>query len=295
MELGAEKVILVGGKEGGEDLGRFEPNDDGAPNERLDIDAEDLDDKSILLPDNDDLTAKVSENDSQLLDAKFKTCLSFKNHSGMVSLNGKWVFRFFAPPTNKNLKKFENCVKKVLPGTKKIDSGTLSSILSNQNDLVKIKSCYEDTFKRLNDTSLMVFHGPTKRISSFLCPSSLSTKIPMNSKFYPCKSSFESDVRFGWLLTGDVDFNKVSNAFLNHFSAYLSHMTHLLIQHHGSKGNWNSNIMSSVVNPSHWFVSFGLGNPYRHPNHDVMSEIINKGNTVSICNEVLRIDQYVFA
>ena len=44
------------------------------------------------------------------------------------------------------------------------------------------------------------------------------TKIPMNYRFYPFKSSFESYVRFGWVLNGDVDFNKVLPAFLIHTS-----------------------------------------------------------------------------
>lgn len=295
MERGAYKVILIRGKEGGEDLGRFEPNDDGLSNDEFGIDSEDLDDESIHLPDNDDLRAMVSDNDHQLLGEKFRTRLSFKNHSGLVSLKYKWVFRFFAPPTSKNLKRFEACVMKVLPGTRKIDYGTLRSILSSKSNLDKLKRCYENTFKRLNDTSLIVFHGPTnKNISSFLFSSGLPTNIPSNCRFYPCKRSFESDVRFGWVLSGDVDFNKVRTAFLDHFSAYLGDMTHLLIPHHGSKGNWNSNIMSSVVNPSHWFVSFGLGNQYRHPNHDVISDIVIKGNTVSICTETIRIDQYIF-
>lgn len=294
VERGAEKVILIRGKEGGEDQGSFKPSDDGMPNERFGIDAEDLDDESIQLPDNDDLREMVNENDSQLFGERFKTRLSFKNHSGLVSLKYKWVFRFFAPPSNMNLKGFEACVMNVLPGTRKIDYGSLSKILSSRSDLNKLKSCYESTFKRLNDTSLIVFHGPTKNVSSFLCPSSSPTEIPMNYRFYPCLSSFESDVRFGWVLNGDVDFNNVWTAFLSHFSAYLDHMTHLLIPHHGSKRNWNSNIMSGVVNPSHWFVSFGLGNHYGHPNHDVISDIVSKGNTVSICSETMRIDQYVF-
>ena len=297
VERRVEKLILVGGGRNNEDLGRDMPTNDNHNDEGIGINSEDMNDESIQLPDDDGLRTVIAENDHQLLDdQKVNGHLSIKNHSGMISLKNKWVFRFFAPPTKKNLKGFENCVMKVLPGIKRIDSKTLRRILSNKNDRDKLERCYKKTFgpKRLNDTSLMLFHGPTKNVSSFLCPSSSPTKISMNYRFYPCKSSFESDVRFGWVLNGDINFNKVWPEFLKHFSAYRSHMTHLLIPHHGSKGNWNSNIMSSVVNPSHWFVSFGLGNPYRHPNHDVISEIVNKGNTVSICNEALRIDQYVF-
>lgn len=294
VERRAERVILIGGKEGGEDSSRFDPTDDNTSNDGFEINAEDLTDESIQLPDNDDLKAMVNENDHQLLESTFNSRISFKTHAGLVSLKDKWVFRFFAPPTNKNLKGFESCVMKVLPGTKRIDSVTLSKILSNKNDLDKLRSCYENTFKRLNDTSLMLFHGPTKRISSLLCISNSAAKVPISSKVFPCESSFEFDVRFGWVLNGDVDFNKVSPAFLKHFSSELSHMTHLLIPHHGSKGNWNVNILSRVVNPSHWFVSFGLGNHYRHPNYDVISDIVTKGNVVSICNEAIRIDQYVF-
>ena len=300
LELGAEKVILIRGKEYGEEPGRFpgrfEPSDDGAQNETFDIDSKDLDDESIQLPDNYDLREMVIDTDRQLLEEKFKTRISFKNHSGLVSLKQKWVFRFFAPPSNKNLMALEECVMKILPGTRKIDYETLSNILSSKNNLDKLRSCYKNTFKRLNDTSLIVFHGPTNRnISSFLCLSGSPTNIPMNYRFYPCKSSFESTVRFGWVLNGDVDFNKVGPAFIKHFSGYLCHMTHLLIPHHGSKVNWNSNILSGVVKPSHWFVSFGLGNQFRHPNHDVIADITTNGNTVSTCNEAIRIDQYVFS
>ena len=81
---------------------------------------------------------------------------------------------------------------------------------------------------------------------------------------------------------------------LTHFSNYLDQMNNLLIPHHGSKGNWNLDIMKHVVSPGHWFVSFGLGNNHHHPNADVISDIVTSGNSVSLCNDINRIDQYVF-
>ena len=295
VERGVDKVILIGGKKGGdEELWKFEPNDDGMTNDGSGIDAEELDDESIHLPDSDDLRIIVRSNDGQLLDEKFKTRISFKKHSGLVSLKCNWNFRFFAPPTTKNLKEFETCVRKILPGAGKIDHGTLRKILNNKRGLGKLKSCYKKTFNRLNDTSLIVFHGPNNgKISSLSYHSCSPTNLSINDRFYPCRDVFESNARFGWVLSGDIDFNKVGPAFLNHFSRYLNDMTHLLIPHHGSKGNWDSIIMNSVVKPSHWFVSFGLGNHYNHPNYEVISDIVTTGNTVSICNETMRIDQYV--
>jgi beta-lactamase superfamily II metal-dependent hydrolase len=292
IELGAEKVVLIVGKGDEGDQARFEPYDGDTSNQEFNISGDDFNDESILLPEDDDLAKTISEYDSQLL--KIKPKLSFKNDSRFISLKDRWVFRFFSPPTKVNLKNFENCVRKILPKTGKIDSHTLSIILSNRSNLDKLIGCYKSTFKNLNDTSLIVFHGPAKKLSSALCYSSLYYTITMESKFYQCSYSFKHRGRIGWLLTGDVDFNKVKKPFLKHFSSYLSSMAYLLIPHHGSKGNWNSEIMNSVTKPSHWIVSFGLGNYYRHPNYDVISEIVKNGNKVSICNEFMRIEQQVF-
>lgn len=294
LEKGVETVILLGGKKGDKGPGKFDTTDNNSRNEGFDIDSEDFNNESILLPDDNDLREIILENDPQLIDPWFNTSILIKTHSGLVSLKNKWVFGFFVPPTDKNLKRFEGCIMRKFSQTKKINSAALRRILSNKSTLKELKKCYEKTFKRLNDTSLILFHGPTRRIYSFICPSSSSVMAPTPSRFYRCESPLEDNVTFGWVLTGDVDFNKVLPEFLNHFSAYLGHMTHLLIPHHGSKANWNPTVMKRVIKPSHWFVSFGLGNPYRHPNYDVIHDILSEGNTVSACNESLRIDQYVF-
>lgn len=290
FEGGAERVILVGSGEYGK---RDKSNDYVPPDDEFKVNSEDLNEASIQLPNDDTLKTVVSENDPQLLESKYRNILSMKTHHGMVSLRQEWIFRFFAPPTKMNLKQFESCVMKILPRVKRLDNATLRSILTNQTDIDKLASCYMNTFKRLNDTSLILFHGPTRKVTTFLCPSSFPLGKTVYPKSYPCKGLFEHDVNYGWLLTGDVDFKKVSTALLNHFSHYLSSMTHLLIPHHGSKGNWDSNIMNQVARPSHWFVSFGLGNRFRHPNSGVISDIVAGGNSVSLCNEANRIDQYV--
>lgn len=294
INLGVEKVILVGGEKGEDNSGRFEPNDYSTRDEELDINGEDLNEESILLPDDEGLKAKVKENDDQLFNSEINNRLSFKNHSGLISLKGKWYFRFFAPPTKTNLKNFENCVENIIPGSRKINSETLSRILSKPQDLVKIKTCYANTFKNLNDTSLIVFHGPYRKLSSVFCFSNLSKDKTLNATFYLPSQTDQYKVRFGWLLTGDVDFNKVSIEFLNHFSSCLSYMTYLLIPHHGAKRNWNSIIINRVAKPSQWFVSFGLGNKYHHPNYGIIQEIVKHGNSVSISNEIMRVDQHVF-
>lgn len=294
VDRGAEKIILVGSGENDGYEKRYESDEDFPPDGEFEVNSEDLNEESIQLPNDDRLERVIGESDPQLLASKYENILSIKSHHGMVSLKRNWVFRFFAPPTKRDLRIFESCVMHILPGTTKLDNATLKNILTNQADLDKLASCYKKTFKRLNDTSLLLYHGPTRKVTTLLCPSSFPFRKSANTKFYPCNGLFEQDVNYGWLLTGDVDFNRVSVALLKHFSHYLRSITHLLIPHHGSKGNWDSNIMGQVARPNNWFVSYGLGNWFRHPNRDVISDIVAAGNKVSLCNEAIRIDQYVF-
>jgi hypothetical protein len=294
VERGAEKVILVGDGKNDKDSERNKSNDNTSSDEEFENNSEELNDESIRLPDNDELTAVIRENDPQLLKGNYKTHISVKSHNGLVSLKQKWIFRFFSPPTKMNFKKFETCIMNTLPGTKSLDNNTLKNILANKTDRDKLERCYKNTFKRPNDTSLMLFHGPTKMASSFFYPSSSPANKPVSSIFNSCRDLYTHNAKLGWVLTGDVNFKKVSSAFLVHFSTYLDLMTHLLIPHHGSKGNWDSNIMNRIASPSHWFVSYGLGNSFRHPNSDVISDIVTNGNTVSLCNEAMRLDQCVY-
>ncbi|SIM31170.1 MBL fold metallo-hydrolase [Cuniculiplasma divulgatum] len=294
LELGADKVVLISGNNSKNDE-RYERNNDEFPGGEFDLSSEDLNDEAIKLSDNEDLRKMIRDYDNQLFEENFEGKILLKNHTGLVTLRKKWVFRFFSPPTKQNLSQLEKCVKQILPNTGNINNVMLKKILLNKGHLDKLEKCYKNTFKELNDTSLIVFHGPTKKqIHSLLCPADSTRNMPSNYYFYHCKTELESNVKFGWVLTGDVNFKKVSSAFLKHFSDCLDQMNNLLIPHHGSKGNWNLDIMKHVVSPGHWFVSFGLGNNHHHPNADVISDIVTSGNSVSLCNDINRIDQYVF-
>lgn len=140
FERGVEKIILVGNCENNEYRGREIPNYDGSDDD-LNINSEDLNDKSIQMPDDNDLRKVITKNDPQLLE-RYRNRLSIKSHQGIVSLRQKWNFRFFNPPTKGNLKLFEKCVTDILSGEAKLDNATLRTILADITHLDKLADCY---------------------------------------------------------------------------------------------------------------------------------------------------------
>lgn len=143
---------------------------------------------------------------------------------------------------------------------------TLRRILSNKSNRDKIKICYKKTFcpKRLNDTYLSHF---TNQKGTYLHSCALRVCFHWHPwiKGFIIASQIESRGKIVWVPSLDINSNTLWPGFLDNYPNYLSIMTHLPISHHGTKGNWNSKIMSQFVNPSHWLVLFGQGNPYCHP------------------------------
>lgn len=293
FEKGVENVVLIGGGNNERGEGQDRTDDIDSDDDYPEINSEDLNDNSFRLDEDTELLKLVKENDNHWLFHRNNGNLHTKNHSGIVALRNKWVFKFFSPPSRVNLKAFENCILSKLPGVMKLDNGTIRNIISNKTERAKIKGCYEKYFKRLNDTSLMLYHGPTGKATLFLQSCRIGKGSPVYSRPFVRSPLYEKDTKYGWLLTGDINFNIISTDLIKHYKSHINEIRHLLIPHHGSKGNWNTKILNSVQSPSHWYVSFGLGNQYRHPNTSVIRDVRANGGTVSLSNETMRVDQYV--
>ncbi len=296
IKRGVEKVVIIGGGEGEYDeVGRPPSSDAPEPENEFHINSEDLDDNSFNgLPEDSNLNRIITDLEKDLDRNVFKKLVMVKNHSGYISLNAKWLFRFFNSTINNELLcSFISCVSNILGSSSQIDSKMLKKILKDKNSMNKLKQCYTKNFKDLNNTSLLLYHGPVRSINSNF-GKIIIRKVEGLSFRPPYFYLIHIDGKFGWLLSGDKNFNKNFDQFKRHYRNELANMNHLLVPHHGSRQNWNSELLELIKNPSYWFVSSGLGNKFGHPSFQVVKDILVNGNKIYLSNEIFKISEEIY-
>lgn len=296
VDRGAEKVVLMaGGRRTGNEGDEF-PHVDFQFDDEEDLNEEDINDEAIILPDSDDLFELISANEPELEELFQKNKIFCKDHSGYVLMRRKWVFRFFSSTSKKRLDKFIDSVKKEFKLTSLPDNKQLRKIILDSNNRKRLRKCYDTSYNgRLNDTSLMVFHGPVFNISLSITKQEDPLCTPYYRRANIQWEQNKPELKWGCLLTGDVNLKMVWTPFAIHFGNYFAHMTDLLIPHHGSKDNWKSQILDVTKDSKSWIVSAGLGNRYGHPNVDIVLEVLNRGKVLFWSNQLSKIDQEIYS
>jgi hypothetical protein len=101
-------------------------------------------------------------------------------------------------------------------------------------------------------------------------------------------SSFEpfGNMRNGCLYTGDCKLkNEMYSKILEKYAKKIDNIHVFQVPHHGSKYNFNSDVFEVFKNSEIFFMSVGLKNRHRHPNKDVLLDILNKGKILKCVNE----------
>lgn len=296
LEKGAKKIVLIfDGKEKVDEGDNF-PSNDFQYDDEDDLNEEDLNDDAIHLPDSETLIGLISKNEPALIRHSQHNRLLCKDHYGYVSLRQRWILRFFSSSTKRHLDKFIDSVKNEF-GLKSLpDNEKLREIVLNPTKRKRLRDCYKTTYKdRLNDTSLILFHGPVNSIPLSITRQDSHSLGPYHGKAKIQWDQNRPNLEWGCLLTGDVDLKEIWSSFANHYKNYFSHMSDLLIPHHGSKRNWESHILNSTTGSKSWIVSAGIGNKYNHPSIYVILEILNKGNAIFWSNQLSTVDQLVYS
>lgn len=255
---------------------------------------EDKDNKNVIddflvfnqMPDDEELIKDIQEYESDWSDLIRKKKIIVKKHNGFIEFFKRWRFRFFNyRPDPKEYGDFLKFLK--LNGINPYNYQSMKGILSNPALLDQMRLGYRGSFNKVNNTSLVVFHGPydSKNITGNYCETR-DILCACGHEF--CSNNINPD-QIGQLLTGDIDLKHNLPEFINHFGKLLDEVSLTQIPHHGAKSTWKSDIVQYLPNSYGWIVSAGISSQYGHPSVDVLSDILDVGFCVGWCNELNKI------
>ena len=262
---GVERVIVIGGEKG--ERGPA-PKNISPPSKRIDIN----------LPDDGNLKRTIRHNEHWERFIKAGKLL-IKNHSGYVTGLGKWVFRFF----NYEVKRKSDSLKAYLKaeGINPDTPDEIKRAITHAPTREKIRRHYERAFsEEFNGTSLVTYHGPTDDLRRDLyvtCERGLSFNdcphLHSSNKKDPCHYVGN---RMGQLLTGGIGLNRkrVYRELKTHYNNYFDTVFLSQIPRHGSRKNWNKDILNDLKECSHWVASSGCPSFFGHPHSMVVLDIL---------------------
>lgn len=270
LKKGVRRIVLVGGTSGAS----------GPSFYKMSTELSDIKMDINTLRNDKLLEEHVLDNEPEIKKFIDEEKLLIKNHFGYISIFGLWGFRFFNYEVDhKKLQSFKKCIDSIVDGT------DVKEFIKSKARLKSLRPCYETIFGRtkLNNTSLSVFTGPLgnyKKIYSIPNPWLFNLKYCDSICPYSNDDEFFNNIipptrwihHIGNLLTGDIDMNLSWNNFINHFRNNLPQTFLVQIPHHGSRYNWNNNILNEI-NDSIWLVTAGLKNRFGHPHNKVIRDI----------------------
>jgi hypothetical protein len=183
-------------------------------------------------------------------------------------------------------------------------------LIISRNDCDQLRYCYRCLKKGINQTSLVVVHGPIGKVSvngsirlnPFVNNITVFNTDENNFYKYSPNSPLLNDIgnsRFYQLLTGDINLKErlnsgtlLFNLIENHFNDIIEHIIIGLLPHHGSKRKWASEILKTEINSQFWVVSAScprLSN-YRHPSFKLIKTIQLSGYCCYWSNQIRSVD-----
>lgn len=276
----AQRIIVVGG----EPPSRSKKLDNEA-NQNWGYDnfnQEDNESLSINLEHDPVFEGKCLSADSYLSSMSEK--VSYCNYKGEISHLKLWEFVFFCHKKDEGaFKRFKEELEKMKPRPQ----DNLEYYLNNLDELRKLKELYEayKPAKNINNTSLVMYHGPIKASKRTEKGEVVFRLKPIYYEGgYICRQRQTNEC--GTWLLGDIDLKHNYDKMNKHFSdKRLKGVATALIPHHGSTENWDSQILSHVAKEALWVVSHGIGRK-KHPALNVVESITQGNHICTSCNEI---------
>lgn len=211
----------------------------------------------------------------------------------------QWQFKFYnAPISDDNLKKIISAISDLIASNEE-DENLLISKLKMKEVHKEFKKIYEEWISEYegdgcknsssNQSSLCLYHAPIyldDSVSFNLCR--CYSRFSRGSRYYSdfCRYCYHcrhgiTTRKLGTMLTGDISLvskEEIAECayqdFLKFFDSEKSATGIFLVPHHGSKNNWNKDIITAFKRPI-FINSSGLGNGHQHPNTVVVNDILN--------------------
>ena len=218
-----------------------------------------------------------------------------------IFVENKWKFKFY----NTYLKQTEssaNIKKEIINLIHKVGGKNLGDLLLKLDGTLQSKSIKESLKKiynkycsssygnsKQNQSSLCLYHSPVEKYNDIYI-----IKSEDNSKIF-FKQHFSFERITGTLLTGDISLkqSKRYNDFKRYYKDECKDVLCFLIPHHGSKNNWNKNVLIDFPCANIFLNSSGTSNPYKHPSNEVITDLNKIGNSLLRCNERKSITYYI--
>lgn len=308
IRQGVKKVIMLAASgSGGSSVPlQFNPEDiDGLPNYKVELEGFDqLDEdyrRSIL-------SQEDSSWDSYLVNKRFWLAAPAPRPN---KISGPLVWEFVLycmSMPEEEIKRFKEWIssQKETHNFIKKHAGNPLALLSEHSLLKKLKKLYSELphgEKDINLTSLVLWHGPivnsdkqnSQRLGNLevgYCRDYSISEIADMARLQVCNRSTNCSFlvmlghedKWGQLLTGDLNFNyliknKRYKEFRQHFGDRLKFSVLCLLPHHGSKKNWNIQILKDLESIKFWIASASRRNDNYPPHWDVVADIASAGKT----------------
>lgn len=217
------------------------------------------------ITDGDELRHKVHiiENGNQ------KNSSFYSEYQNILpTYDNKWIYEIY----NKSItdEKWNLFNDKLNAYLKKENIDNVFSLFPD--NIAKLVEIYKAVFgANINATSIVMKHYFNEKTHGY---------YPATYKFFPvddrycsviCPFAYERRNKNVSVLTGDAEFDEYLRKRI--FNEYSS-ISVLQIPHHGAKSNWNK-LRLPKDTECKLVASFGLGNQYKHPNTDVVTDILD--------------------
>lgn len=237
-------------------------------------------------------------------DSTPRTPVELSFHDGYWCLADNWLFRFYVNPQDTRVvARFQRKVESAL-NVRLNDPGAAAALLRSVVDYAsrrKLVAIYRTLAPSLNETSLVLFHGPIAR-SIVLWSAMATSGFHRNGRHPPgllacvgpCKPG--QSVPWGELLTGDLPLRGRVGQLRAHFGSYLSTLGSVLLPHHGSRNNWDPSIMRLLPSRTVWTVSSGyrFRRNWEHPDRRVLDSVLRAHSRVLWANQYSSITEQFY-
>jgi len=275
LDKGAENIIIVG--TGSEGQNWFEKYSlDKKDEKMIKFRLHNLKDKKII--------SIINEYDKDIVKLSKRHNIMFLDHNTYFNFRDLWIFKFFNFKNEKSLK-FTLELSKMLKIKTEHD---LSDCIRDRYWQKRIISMYNGIFKKLNFTSLVLYHGPLNVDKDIVFNKAHNFSFEFLKII--CKDTKVDYPPFygGQVLTGDCNVKNKTDELSNHFNNEFKNLLVVMLPHHGSRHNWDSRLFNIAPNCKFYVSSYGLSS-YGNPSYSAIREILLNSKEFIECNELKKI------
>ncbi len=193
------------------------------------------------------------------------------------------------PAPKQKVKEFNRKIRKAcgLPDGARLTSRQLGNVLRDRSRCKALRKCYDEITKygggnNHNRISMSLYSGPEGYCNTSQVEYALLLRIFDKSTYMSeVEHTYhlrEEDRAVGWIGTGDAMLkdSKVRKAWENTYRLYRDHISTMLLPHHGSQGNFHSDLLTSR-GLRLCVASASNSSQFKHPSCDVIKEVCKKG------------------